>query len=340
MKQNGFNYTCKNSKNQNLLVSVVVVSRNAKNTIKRCLDNILNQTYPNIEIVVVDSSDDETKEILEEYKNKSKFPFKIIHQEPKGVGAARNAGILNANGEIITGADVDVFIPKDFVEKIAEPFNKLDKVMGVLAKDLIKSSSNSLFSDLVCLYENLMLKEIPVYNTPDIGIKSFRKKFINKIGGFDEELKSGEDAPFWNKVAKVKKELEDQGYLFPVVDTITIEEKQGQSFKEYWKRCIWYGKPLANLKYLKNNLKVNISKIVGAAYITMLPFAAFAMLAYSFALWQILLLFAPIIGLLFYIMYKATLKKVMTWKLILIPVVLYYKSFWTFVGFVIGILGR
>ena len=64
-------------------VSIIIVSRNAKSTIRKCLDSILSQTYPNIEVVVVDSSEDGTEKILEEYAEKSKFPFKIIRPRAK-----------------------------------------------------------------------------------------------------------------------------------------------------------------------------------------------------------------------------------------------------------------
>ncbi len=319
------------------LVSVVVVSRNAKNTIRRCLDRILSQTYPNIEVVVVDSSDDETKDIIEEYQKKSNFPFRVIHQEPMGVGVARNSGIENAKGEIITNVDVDVIIPVDFIEKIVEPFNKSDEVMGVQARYLIKSSSDSIFTDLIVLHENITF-EIPVYNLPGISIKAFKKEIHEKIGGYDEDLKSGEDMPYWKKQTKVKKELEEQGYLFPIVDTMTMEEKQEQTFKEYWKKSMWYGKPLANLKYVKADLKINLIKIIGAGYITLLPFVILIMLIHGFLLKYLLISLIPMIGLFSFMLYRAIKRGLVTWKIILLPGIVYYKSFWTFVGFVRGVI--
>lgn len=319
------------------LVSVIVVSRNAKNTIRRCLDSILSQTYPNIEVVVVDSSDDETKDIIEEYQRKSKFPFRIIHQEPKGVGAARNTAIANASGDVITDIDADVIIAMDFVEKIAEPFNKSDKVMGVQAKGLIKSSSDAIFSDLIVLHENIMF-EIPVYNLPGISIKAFKKEIYKKVGGYDEDLKSGEDMPYWKKQAKVKKAFEEQGYLFPIVDTMTIEVKQEQTFKEYWKKCMWYGKPLANMKYIKADLKINPIKIIGAGYITLLPFVILIMLLQGFLLKYLILALIPLIGLFLFMLYRAITRGLFTWEIILLPGIVYYKSFWTFIGFVKGVI--
>jgi glycosyltransferase involved in cell wall biosynthesis len=320
-----------------LLVSITIISKNSKDVIGKCFDRVLNQTYPNIEVVVVDSSDDGTEKIIKEYKQKSKFPFRIIHQEPRGVGAARNTAIKNAFGDVITGIDADVIIPEDFVEKIAEPFNKSDKVMGVQAKDLIKSSSDTLFSTLVILHENIM-SEIPVYNSLGIGIKAVRREVYEKTGGYDEDLKSGEDMPYWKKQARVKKELEEQGYLFPVVDTMTIEEKQGQTFKQYWKKCIWYGKPLANIKYIKADLKINLIKIIGIIYITVLPFIILITLIHGFLLDYLISSLIPLIGLFLFMLYRAIKRALIRWTIILLPVIVYYKAFWTFVGFVKGVI--
>jgi glycosyltransferase involved in cell wall biosynthesis len=320
-----------------LLVSITIISKNSKDVIGKCLDRVLNQTYPNIEVVVVDSSDDGTEKLIEEYSQKSKFPFRIIHQEPRGVGAARNTAIKNASGDVITNVDADVIIPVDFVEKIAEPFNKSDKVMGVQAKDLIKSSSDTIFSSLVMLHENIM-SEIPVYKSPGIGIRAVRREFYERTKGYDEDLKSGEDMPYWKKQAKVKKELEELGYLFPIVDTMTIEEKQEQTFKEYWKKCTWYGEPLANMKYIKADIKINLIKIFGATYITSYPFVILIMLISGFQLTYLIVSLIPLIGLVLFMIYRGIERGLITWKLILLPVFVYYKSFWTFVGFMKGII--
>jgi len=286
---------------------------------------------------VVDSSSDETTSIIEGYQKRSPFPFRIIHQEPKGVGAARNAGIKNAKGEIITSIDVDVIIPVDFIEKIVDPFNKSDKVMGVQARYLIKSSSDTIFSDLIVLYENIMF-ELPVYNLPGITIKAFKKELHEKIGGYDEDLKSGEDMPYWKRQAKVKKEYEEQGYLFPIVDTMTIEEKQEQTYGSYWKKCMWYGEPLANMRYIKADFKINLIKIIGAGYITLLPFVILIMLIHGFPLKYLMLSLMPPVGLFLFMIYRMIKRGLITWKIILLPAIVYYKSFWTFVGFVKGMI--
>ena len=310
-------------------VSIIVVSRNARNTIRKCLNSIISQTYPDIEVVVVDSSDDGTEKIIEEYARDLKFPFKIIKQEPKGVGAARNEGLRNATGDIITGVDTDCYIPPDFVEKIVAAFNS-DRVMGVQARHVVKSSANSFFSRLVMLYEDIMLKrDRRIYDTADIGILAMRREFCDEVGGFDEDMAVGEDAVYWRRLWKIKKQFERRGFVFPLADTYIIEEKQAQTFREYWKKCMWYGKAFANPKYLFD-LK-NILRLLSSFYLSLLPISI--LLAFIVRPDFVLLFITPLLMGLSYMIFLSFSRRIYTWLLMLLPLVLYYKGLFTFLGF-------
>lgn len=86
-------------------ISVVIPTYNRQNTIERCLDSVLNQTFPAYEIIVVDDgSNDRTLEIINQKYGKQ---VKIIKQNHKGAQAARNAGIKSATGEYIAFLDSD-----------------------------------------------------------------------------------------------------------------------------------------------------------------------------------------------------------------------------------------
>lgn len=88
------------------LISVVIPTYNREKTIKRCIDSIMNQTYPVYEIIIVDDgSTDKTIDIVEkEYQDQR---IKIIRQDHKGAQAARNAGIRAAGGKYIAFLDSD-----------------------------------------------------------------------------------------------------------------------------------------------------------------------------------------------------------------------------------------
>jgi phosphatidylinositol alpha-1,6-mannosyltransferase len=97
------------------LVSVVVPTFQHATTISRCLDSILNQTYRNLEIIVVnDGSTDNTEQVLEAYADR----VKIIHQENRGANSARNRGWRDATGEFIIFCDADVRMRPEMIEEL------------------------------------------------------------------------------------------------------------------------------------------------------------------------------------------------------------------------------
>lgn len=96
--------------NINLDLSVVIPTYNRKDVLKRCLESLFNQTYPQnkYEIIVVDDgSTDGTGDLVKELIKESACQLRYFKQENKGPAAARNVGIKNANGELIlfTGDD-------------------------------------------------------------------------------------------------------------------------------------------------------------------------------------------------------------------------------------------
>lgn len=95
--------------------SLIIPTYNVEKYIKKCLDSVLNQTYTNYEIIIInDGSTDNTSKILESYKSNKKI--KIINQENKGLSSARNLGVSNAKGDYILFIDSDDFIEKELLE--------------------------------------------------------------------------------------------------------------------------------------------------------------------------------------------------------------------------------
>lgn len=92
------------------LISVIVPVYNAEKYIKRCVDSILNQTYGNIEIILVnDESTDNSFSLLSEYES-SDQRIVVINQTNSGPDYARKAGVVRAKGEYITFVDADDYI--------------------------------------------------------------------------------------------------------------------------------------------------------------------------------------------------------------------------------------
>ncbi|SFE21566.1 glycosyltransferase [Peptostreptococcus sp. D1] len=114
--------------NKDKFVSVILPAYNSGKYIKSCIDSILNQSYENFELIIVDDgSIDDTQEIISDYVDKK---IKYIYQNNKGVSSARNTGIKNASGELVTFIDADDMMSKYQLEIMAKYFcDGVDMVM-------------------------------------------------------------------------------------------------------------------------------------------------------------------------------------------------------------------
>lgn len=100
------------------LISVIVPVYNVEQYLEECVDSIIEQTYKNLEIILVDDGSlDRCPEICESYKDKDNR-IVVIHQENQGLSAARNSGILAAKGEFIAFVDSDDYINRHTYEKM------------------------------------------------------------------------------------------------------------------------------------------------------------------------------------------------------------------------------
>lgn len=106
--------------------SVIVPVYNVQKYLKRCLDSVLNQTYKNYEIILIDDgSTDCSGDICDQYEKKYN-DVKVIHQENQGLSAARNCGLEAAKGEWIVFVDSDDWIEQDMLRTISEYMKETD----------------------------------------------------------------------------------------------------------------------------------------------------------------------------------------------------------------------
>lgn len=99
-------------------LSIIVPIYNVEKYLKRCLDNLINQTLKEIEIICVnDGSTDNSLQILEEFANKDKR-LRIINQANKGLSGARNTGLEAVQGEYFGFLDSDDWVDLDYFEKL------------------------------------------------------------------------------------------------------------------------------------------------------------------------------------------------------------------------------
>lgn len=114
------------------LISIIVPVYNVEQYLKQCVDSILNQTYKQLEVILVDDgSTDSSRDICNQYEAADNR-IKVIHKENGGLADARNAGLSIATGEYIGFVDSDDFIHKDMYKTlvILMEQNNADMVMA------------------------------------------------------------------------------------------------------------------------------------------------------------------------------------------------------------------
>ena len=115
------------------LISIIINVYNGEKYIDRCLDIVINQTYKNLEILIInDGSVDNTLKLCKKYKDKR---IKIITTENQGLSLSRNVGLDNATGKYIYFLDVDDYIEKDTIEYLYK-LSKKYKSKFVMSKSL------------------------------------------------------------------------------------------------------------------------------------------------------------------------------------------------------------
>lgn len=98
-------------------VSIIVPVYNSERFIKKCIDSVLNQTYKNIELILVDDcSPDNSPMLCDEYAKEDQR-VRVIHQKNSGAGVARKTGLNESNGEYVMFVDSDDWVELDMIEQ-------------------------------------------------------------------------------------------------------------------------------------------------------------------------------------------------------------------------------
>ena len=118
------------------MLTIVVPVYNKEKYISKCLDSIINQTYREIDILLIDDgSTDNSGIICDEYMKKD-GRIRVIHKENEGLVSTRKLAAIEANTELISFVDSDDWIESDFVEKMITPLLK-DPTIDVVVSSII-----------------------------------------------------------------------------------------------------------------------------------------------------------------------------------------------------------
>ncbi|CAI3342480.1 glycosyltransferase [Enterococcus cecorum] len=148
-------------------ISIIVPVYNVEKYIKRCVDSLINQSYDNLEIILIDDGSlDNSSKICDEYSLIDKR-IKVIHKENGGLSDARNAGLFSSSGDYILYVDSDDYIEKDaclrFVNNIEESI------------DIIAGAYREVNESKINLMKHTNLKEGKIYSAKNFVINSICK---------------------------------------------------------------------------------------------------------------------------------------------------------------------
>lgn len=186
-----------NCKKMSELISVVIPAYNTEKYIEKCLDSVFNQTYSNLEVIVVnDGSTDNTKKILDDYGNKESR-LKIIHKENTGVSDTRNKGLEIASGDYIGFVDSDDLIKPDFYYTLHSLIKNHNADIAHCGFELVGNDFSKVFYGTKMLYVHNTNEAIDELLTarlfePSSCTKLYKRELIKEVK-FDTEIKFNED---------------------------------------------------------------------------------------------------------------------------------------------------
>jgi len=260
-------------------VSVIIPTKNSERFLEKCLRSVRAQTYPNVEVIVVDNfSEDRTKLIAERYADS------VLLKGPER-SAQVNFGAVHARGKYVYRVDSDVVVESCVVEEAIEKC----EVEGFDAVCVHNTSDPS-----VGFWARVRKLERDCYADDELNVAArfFRKEVFEKIGGFNENLIAAEDYDLHNRILK-------HGFKIGHVKSKEIHVGEPRNLLEVARKHYQYGKTVQ--RFLDMNSEKGIKQIspLRSAFIrNWKNFAKYPSLAFGFVLYQVVRYLAAGLGFL------------------------------------------
>ena len=201
----------------NVEVSIILPTYNRAHLIKRAVNSVLNQSYKDFEMIIVDdNSTDNTIEIINSINDER---INVIrHDTNKGPSAARNNGIRISRGEFIAFLDSDDEWLAKNLEKQVSVFKNADSIVGMVYVGMLNINGEQkkyippphVTRREGNLYSDLLTDPTIVYPSTT----TIRKRCLLEVGMFDEHFRAGEDWDLWIRLAK--------HYHFKYIDELLV----------------------------------------------------------------------------------------------------------------------
>lgn len=250
-------------KNKMEKVSLIVTTRNEEQNIERLLKSLKQQTYKNIEVIVVDNnSTDKTKEIAKRYTKL------VFNKEPER-SAQRNLGVEKAQGEYVVILDADMELTPRVIEDCMETAKKeIFKVLVIPEK----TTGKGLISKIRQFEREMYMGDLTIEVA-----RFFDKKVFEEFGGYDLKLTGPEDYDLPYRISKKYKIGRAHEYLFHHEAALTLPKLLQKRYYYASKGALYaqkhpelvktQGNLLFRKAYFKNWTKIIKNPIIGILFL-------------------------------------------------------------------------
>jgi len=193
------------------LITVYITNYNYEKYIKQAIESVLNQTFQNFELFIIDDgSTDDSKRIIESYSNHPQI--NIIYQQNKGLNITNNIALRLANGKYIMRLDADDYLVPHSIEKMADLLES-DNQLGMVFPDyFLVDAQNNITAEIK---RHDFKEEVNLLDQPAHGACTMiRTEFLNAVGGYDENYTCQDGYELWIKYTARFKVLNISDSLF------------------------------------------------------------------------------------------------------------------------------
>ena len=179
-------------------ISVILPTYNQAEYLPKCIESVLNQTLDDFEFIIVnDGSTDNSKEIIESYKDKR---IRITNQSNKKLPGAVNSGLKISKGEYITWISSDCYCQKDFLKELSLGLDE-NREIGVVYSLCTHIDKDGKVIKISQKPKSISITKLLSGN--HVGPSyMLRKSCVKKVGLYDESLIGTEDWDHWIRIAK------------------------------------------------------------------------------------------------------------------------------------------
>jgi len=314
-------------------ISIVVPVYNEEKNIRKCLDSLLNQDYPEdkYEIIVIDgNSEDNTKKIVKKYSD-----IKVLDNPERNTAVGRNIGIKNSKGNYILNFSGHASAEKNLLSILSKKLVGANKELAGVGCRFETVGSNYISKGIHFVLASKLGGFGTTFNQPEkecfmdsIAFTLYRKEVFDKIGLFDPDFWIGQDG-------ELNLRIKEKGYKLLYTPKTKVYHGKRDTFSSYANQMFKYG--VAAYKRTKKHKNFRMIYLLPSLTIILLLFFLILSLFYRVFLYLILIyaLFYIMVSLAYSI--KFTIKeKNLRYLFIILP--LYITTHFCYgIGFLYGV---